>query len=405
MSGNGIRATGPLRFAVKSVGPIADAKMEFGDLTVLIGPQATGKSLALRLLRLALDAPYIRGQMEQYGLPWGPDVRSTFDRYLGSGMGQIWQNGISSFTVGVERAFRERLLLRVKSANVAVAPLVLDIPAQRVLSLESGWPKPFLGYSAGDPFCLRDFSELVRRLLEEEVFKKDGDRLFPQPNRLKEDYRKLISAHLFGKMELKIDSGLQRRLVLAAPNAAGIHFGGWSAGQREFVPLLMGLYWLMPAAKVARRGDVEWAIIEEPEMGLHPDAIQVLVLLCLELVKRGYRVAISTHSVQVLEVLWALRVAATTDAPKKDSAKTILRALGVEKPREDLREMMEVAIGADTRAYYFGRDGATRDISALDPAAENSIESGWGGLSGFSSRMNEAVAEIIDLAQVAGSPR
>ena len=82
----------------------------------------------------------------------------------------------------------------------------------------------------------------------------------------------------------------------------------WSAGQREFVPLLMGLYWLMPAARASQRGDLEWVIIEELEMGLHPRAIAVVLLLVLELLWRGYRVCLSSHSPHVLDLVWALQV-------------------------------------------------------------------------------------------------
>jgi predicted ATPase len=73
----------------------------------------------------------------------------------------------------------------------------------------------------------------------------------------------------------------------------------WSAGQREFVPLLLGLYWLMPSTQSSRRGTIEWVVLEEVEMGLHPRAISVLLLMVLELVTRGYRVCLSTHSPQI----------------------------------------------------------------------------------------------------------
>ena len=42
-------------------------------------------------------------------------------------------------------------------------------------------------------------------------------------------------------------------------------------------------------------------------MGLHPRAIDVLLLMTLDLVARGYRVCLSTHSPQVLEAFWAIR--------------------------------------------------------------------------------------------------
>ena len=47
--------------------------------------------------------------------------------------------------------------------------------------------------------------------------------------------------------------------------------------QREFVPLLLGLYWLLPASRVSRRKNIEWAVIEELEAGLHPAAISAVL--------------------------------------------------------------------------------------------------------------------------------
>jgi len=41
---------------VRNLGPIRRADIEIGDLTLLVGPQASGKSIFLRLLKLVLDA-------------------------------------------------------------------------------------------------------------------------------------------------------------------------------------------------------------------------------------------------------------------------------------------------------------------------------------------------------------
>ena len=52
----------------------------------------------------------------------------------------------------------------------------------------------------------------------------------------------------------------------------------WTAGQREFTPLLLGLYHLLPPRKLLKQPHIEWVIVEEPEMGLHPQAITVFLL-------------------------------------------------------------------------------------------------------------------------------
>lgn len=43
------------RLEVQSFGPIGKVSIEFGDLTLLIGPQASGKSIFLQLLKLLVD--------------------------------------------------------------------------------------------------------------------------------------------------------------------------------------------------------------------------------------------------------------------------------------------------------------------------------------------------------------
>ena len=41
---------------LKNIGPISEADVQFGDLTVLVGPQATGKGIFIQFLKLILDA-------------------------------------------------------------------------------------------------------------------------------------------------------------------------------------------------------------------------------------------------------------------------------------------------------------------------------------------------------------
>jgi len=50
----------------------------------------------------------------------------------------------------------------------------------------------------------------------------------------------------------------------------------------------------------------------------------------------------------------------------------------------------------EVKVHYFDRTtGRTSDISVLDPSSAESGESGWGGLSEFSGRANEAVARAV----------
>jgi len=204
----------------------------------------------------------------------------------------------------------------------------------------------------------------------------------------------LLQDHIFPGFNLKIDTDrAQKRLVLASKEAGGSNLpvAVWSAGQREFVPLLLGLYWLMIPAKAPRRKGVEWAVIEELEMGLHPRAIAVVMLMIFELMARGYRVCISTHSTQVLEAVWALHRLKKHGA----SASSLLQVFNV-GPTPSMLQLAEKVMQRVVKVYYFDRQGGTtRDISALDPGAEEDGDSGWGGLSEFSGRANEAVANAV----------
>jgi predicted ATP-dependent endonuclease of OLD family len=68
------------RLQLKNVGQIEDADVEIGDLTVLVGPQATGKSIFLQFLRLLLDTGYVINEMGKHGLVWDTGV-STFNKF------------------------------------------------------------------------------------------------------------------------------------------------------------------------------------------------------------------------------------------------------------------------------------------------------------------------------------
>jgi hypothetical protein len=168
----------------------------------------------------------------------------------------------------------------------------------------------------------------------------------------------------------------------------------WSAGQREFVPLLLGFYWLMPPAHVARREPVDWVVIEEPEMGLHPRAVSAVLALVLELLSRGYRVCLSTHSPHVLDVVWALRMIREHGA----NPDRVLDIFGARKT-PPMRAMAREALKRTSKVYFFDRAGQVRDISGLDPGAADVAEAGWGGVSEFSGTVADIVSRVVAAAE------
>ena len=76
---------------LQNVGQLRDAEIGFGDLTVLVGPQATGKSIALQFTKLLVDTGYVQNELKRYGLDWSRKLSEFLEVYLGEGMSSIWR--------------------------------------------------------------------------------------------------------------------------------------------------------------------------------------------------------------------------------------------------------------------------------------------------------------------------
>jgi len=335
--------------------------------------------------------------MADQGLTWR-DSEAFLELFFGAGMHSLWS---SSTTTKWDR--KPVGLPRYPSARTPreAEEQVSYIPAQRAMSLRDGWTRSFGEYQAGDPYALREFSQHLHDIVQGEL--STSDLLFPRAQRFHEALRDVVHRHVLGGWELHVDAeSLQKRFVLRpASTPAGepvlepaarssLPFLTWSAGQREFIPLLLGLYRLMPAGGVGRRGALAWAIIEEPEMGLHPRAIAATMAFVVELLRRQYRVVLSTHSTQVLDVVWGLRTLSELNGTTADVAE--LLDLHETKPT---RAAAQSALGAKYRTYYFDRGEAVRDISDLDPMSDDPTTAGWGGLTAFSERVANVVARAV----------
>jgi AAA domain, putative AbiEii toxin, Type IV TA system len=378
----------PPRLEVEHFGPIKKADVQFGDITVFVGPQAAGKSLFLQLMKLIIDASHVKQEFKRAGVDWQGKFESFLDVYFGEGMHSLWS--------------RRRTKVRFEGADIDIPEMVdsrtakkseslFFIPAQRVLAFRDGWPQAFTHYDAGVPFAVREFSEELRLMISG---LGSAETLFPVPRRLKDEFRELLQKHIFPGFNLKVDAHrAQKRLVLSSSEKenGGLPFVVWSAGQREFVPLLLGLYWLMTGSGASRRKGIQWVVIEELEMGLHPRAIAVVMLMIFELAARGYKVCISTHSPQVLDAMWALKHLKANKA----SPEALLSVFDAPKTPPMLKLAKDVMMRTQ-RVHYFDRDsGITKDISSLDPYSEEEGAAGWGGLSEFSGRANDAVAHAV----------
>lgn len=380
---------------ISQFGPIDEVEVETGDMTILVGPQATGKSLFLQFLNLILDYASIIKTLKSYGFIVN-NVKDLLGHYLGLDMAKNWKDESKIIKDG--KTFDVRRL--VKSKPRTVENNTFYIPAQRVLVMEEGWPRPFLNLTSY-PYVVKDFSERLRTIMEAGLGK--GKALFPQEGRLKKVIKDKIQEGIFRNTNIKLETEFKKRLVLEVNGdrqmQLPIHF--WSAGQREFMPMLLGLYYLTPSSRVSQKGKIKTVIIEELEMGLHPEAISGVMLAIMDLLNRGYKVAISTHSLHVVEMIWAIDEIRKSRASQNNKLKAFNKLFNIENLRPDVKKMAENCLNKIYKVFYFKPDEKSgfiisRDITRLDPSEEDPVISGWGGLSEFSSNVVDVVSNLQD---------
>ncbi len=374
------------RMIVRNFGPIREADVTFGNLTVIVGPQASGKSVFLETFKLTLDRNHIIDVFRDNNVSFNGDPRAFIDGYYGRGMGEsLDKSGVSTFVWEGRQYFLKETCRKKKGSGREEK--VFYIPAQRVVSMPGGQTQSFSNFQFGDPFVLRHFAHQVHLLVQNEF--GSHRTLFPVERRLTKTLRTPLNDHIFSEARLEIEVvDFTRRLTIKpAGHQEGLPYLAWSAGQREFVPLLLSIYWLCPAGRVARRNAIEWVVIEEPEMGLHPRAISAFLLIVLELMQRGYRVIISTHSPTVLDMVWALRVLQENKGDPKD----IYRMFSV-PANPATKRLAKTALQAHLKVWYFDREKGAIDISSLDPEDSNRFVAFWGGLVEFSGQVMDVVA-------------
>jgi energy-coupling factor transporter ATP-binding protein EcfA2 len=375
---------------VKSLGPIQHADIDFGDLTLFVGPQASGKSILLQLIKLLLDKKHIRRTLGQYGFVWGKKEDEILNRYFGEGMSGIWSKK-TEITFNEKHYPLNFLLPKQKESIRDAEETLFYVPAQRVVCLQNGWPRFFTEYEDSVPYVLRHFSETLRQLLESGLDKK-SDTIFPQQQRLKEPLRDSFNESIFHDGKITIDKTGKKRFKLEVGKSS-IPFMAWSAGQKEFMPLLLSFYWLCPPSRVAKKDSINYVIIEEPEMGLHPQAIKSVILQVMDLMSRGYKVIISTHSPVLLEFAWAFKYL----KENKADYKSLAQLFDLKDFRPSIKGMLNGVLGKQIKTYSFNRENKAvkvKDISSLDAGSDDETISQWGGLSSFASKASDMILKV-----------
>lgn len=372
---------------VNNFGPIEKAKVNFGDLTFVVGPQASGKSLFLELLKYLLDKDFVLSDLKRYNyVVENNNPKKILDLFFGEGMNEVFRENTEIFLNGEKQAINS--LLTFNKENQKTEQLFY-IPAQRILSISDGRPKNFMEFDVATPYVLRSFSETLRLYLQGGI---GNAVIFPAGKRLKEALLTSFDENIFhgGKIVMEEIAGL-RKLKMRI-DSASIPFMTWSAGQKEFMPLLLAFYYLSSGdGQLMKRNEHKYVVIEEPEMGLHPQAIKSVILEILDLIHNGMKVIVSTHSTTLLDFAWAFNIIKKSSRDNKVDAFYEMFDIAKDASNEHLFDsLLEKKIST----VYFSRAGkyvTSTDISSLDAGNDNLDVSEWGGLSRFASKAAEIV--------------
>ncbi len=376
---------------VSNFGPVKSANVSLGDLTILVGPQASGKSLFLELFKLIKDSKHIVSSLRNYNYIFKKaNSELVLDNYFGMGLHSLRRADTEVKCSGVKFDFSK--LTELQSSSSKPAESVFYVPAQRILSISDGRPKNFMEFDNTVPYVLRRFSETLRVFIQSGL--GNPDTIFPMKNRLKGNVKRSISQSIFHTAKVVIDQSTGQRKMMLDIGGMKLPFMTWSAGQKEFMPLLLALYCLTgPPIPVINRANYKWVIIEEPEMGLHPRAIKAIILEIMELMQAGYKVIISTHSSMFLEFAWTC--ASLDNLNSKDFSKALCELFDIGNDRT-FANIFENIHGKAIKTYFFAakNNGVTvEDISSLDIDFSPEFESQWGGLSDFSNRVSDIVSK------------
>ena len=172
-----------------NLGPIAHADIQFGDLTILVGPQASGKSILLQLIKLSLDHSNILRTIKQQGFDWQQNVHNFVALYFGEGMQGAWTEATQ---VMVDGNLFDLNTINAQRGKKKQEEKLFLIPAQRVITLKNGWPRAFTDYETGDPYVVKQFSERLRLLMEAGLG-SGKSAIFPQEGRMNKELRNAVN--------------------------------------------------------------------------------------------------------------------------------------------------------------------------------------------------------------------
>lgn len=398
-----------MNYFISNLGPIKEANLNLGDVTVIIGPQATGKTILLQTFKLILETEATIKTIKDGALGFWKDIKDFQEIYYGKGVrGLITAK--TKFKIDNEKESKlKNKIESIKPEKVKeIDRKVYYVPSQRSLVMENGWPGNLTSFTPNYPFVVKEFSEGIRLYLEYDLKASPGTKIFPVSGLLKDQTRNMIKNDIYREGEIKVNQGTEQKIIIDTEKYNGkIPVTAWSTGQREFFPLLLFSYYILSSRGPGANLEGKYIIIEEPEMGLHPSAIYSFMFLVMDFVGRGAKVIISTHSVYILDIVWVIREMQKKLA--KDQTKTeflikkFLDLFSV-KSHNNTKDVANKSLTKNYKVYFMkpeknkSNEGLTFstaiDISDLNPGSDLDEISGWGGLTEKSSHAADIIVNL-----------
>ena len=179
-------------------GPIKNLNIQLGDLTILLGPQASGKTLFLQMLKLLVDQNHIVQTLTRYNYVIDKQPDKILNYYFGDRLSTMWKE--ETLVEADGKNYEKDFLLRV---GEDVGEKVFYIPAQRILSISDGRPKNFMEYDISSPYVLRNFSETLRLFFQNGIGNEQT--IFPLNYRLNGVVKESFNDTIFHGGQIVID--------------------------------------------------------------------------------------------------------------------------------------------------------------------------------------------------------
>jgi hypothetical protein len=142
-----------LKLSIRNFAHLKQVDLTLGDLTVLVGPQGAGKSLALQWLKAAMDGRQLVETLKAAGhATERSDV--LIDLIFGTGMAPAWREGETEVSLDGKK-ISPRNLAKVGDGKERL----FFVPAHRSMLISDGWASPFQKLTPDTPAVARMFSQ------------------------------------------------------------------------------------------------------------------------------------------------------------------------------------------------------------------------------------------------------